>query len=129
MQKITLTFHKLIQDSQDFGSDDSHMISRAFFTIESANGRTGELFTEIKQTVGSDFETAPLEVRKPQGYDGPFNFSAFQNAAETYYRRNVGSSASGIRIAGNATVRMRNNTFINSQTFEIECESNQNGGW
>ena len=34
MPQISVTFHKLIQDSQEFGSDDEHMVSRAFFKIE-----------------------------------------------------------------------------------------------
>jgi len=33
MSQISVTFHKLIQDSQEFGSDDEHMVSRAFFKI------------------------------------------------------------------------------------------------
>lgn len=31
IETARITFHKLIQDSQDYGSDDEHMVSRAFF--------------------------------------------------------------------------------------------------
>ena len=32
-----VTFYKCIQDSQDYGSDDEHMVSRIFFFLEIAD--------------------------------------------------------------------------------------------
>ena len=34
MAKVKITFHKCIQDSQEYGSNDEHMVSRIFFSIE-----------------------------------------------------------------------------------------------
>jgi hypothetical protein len=119
MAKAKVTFHRLIQDSQDFGSDDEHMVSRAFFTLE-VNGAKHDLSADIKQTVGSSYESGPIEVSKPNGYSGPFSHQEFQKAAETYYRSLVGSSGSGIRIQGGANIRMRNNTFVKQAEFEFE---------
>jgi hypothetical protein len=98
MSQISVTFHNLIQDSQEFGSDDEHMVSRVFFTIEVEGNSYPDMYCNLKQTVGSDFESGPIEVGTPQGakYSGPFNYDAFREAVEGYYRGNVGSSGSGI---------------------------------
>lgn len=43
-----LTLHKLIQDSQEYGSNDEDMISRVYFDFE-ADGQTYEgLYADIK---------------------------------------------------------------------------------
>lgn len=119
MAKARVTFNRLVQDSQDYGSNDEHMVSRVFFTLE-IDGTKHELYADIKQTVGSSYETGPIEVSKPHGYSGPFSHQEFQRAAEIYYRSLVGSSGSGIRIQGGANIRMRNNTFFKQAVFEFE---------
>src|SRR3990167_10154919 len=120
MKKAKITFTKLIQDSQDYGSDDQHMVSRAFFVIDVEGNVIKDAYADIKQTVGTDFETAPLEVSQPHGYAGPFNYMAFRQIAETYYRKLVGGGGSGIRIMGSSNIRMRNNTFVMPMAFELE---------
>jgi len=34
MSKAKVIFHQCIQDSQEYGSDDEHMVSRIFFILE-----------------------------------------------------------------------------------------------
>lgn len=34
MSKAKIIFHKCVQDSQDYGSDDEHMVFRVFFNLE-----------------------------------------------------------------------------------------------
>jgi len=34
MSKAKIIFYKCVQDSQDYGSDDEHMVSRVFFNLE-----------------------------------------------------------------------------------------------
>lgn len=82
MAKARVVFDKLIQDSQDYGSTDEHMVSRVFFTLELEGKTHNDLYADIKQTVGSSFEIASLEVSPPRGYAGPFNHEAFRKAAE-----------------------------------------------
>ena len=86
---ITITFSMIIQDSQDFGSDDAHMVSRVFFGL-TIDGRTySGLHCDIKQVVGSSDESGPLEVSARHGYDGPFNYNDFRDEVEkSYPRRN-----------------------------------------
>jgi len=113
MTNANVTFRRLVQDSQDYGSNDEHMVSRAFFDLKIDDRAYQDLSVDIKQPVGSNFETSPLEISKPNGYNGPFNHQAFRDAVENYYRGLVGSSGSGIHISGGASnIRMRNNTFL-----------------
>ena len=86
MPQISVTFHKLIQDSQEFGSDDEPMVSRVFFTIEVEGESYPDLYCDLKQTVGSDFESGPIEVGTPKGakYSGPFKYDAFRDAVEDF---------------------------------------------
>ena len=129
--KAIVTFTKCIQDSQDYGSDDEHMASRIFFDL-AVNGQSHPgLHVDVKQLVGSSYETGDIEVGRPVGgYRGPFNYLAFRDAAERYFRSLVGSGGSGIQITGgsNTSMRMRNNTFVvqKAETFEVDQSA---GGW
>jgi hypothetical protein len=127
MGKARVDFHKCVQDSQEYGSDDAHMASRVFFTLTVDGKEHSDLYVDIKQTVGSEFETGSIEVSRPQGYEGPINYQAFRNAVENYYRRLVGSQGTGIRIAGGSNIRMQNNTFVRPMSVEFELESKKAG--
>lgn len=122
-----ITFYKCIQDSQDYGSDDEHMVSRVFFIFEIADKKF-ELHADIKQTIGSSYEAGSIEVGKPEGYRGAFNYHAFRDVAEKYYRGLVGASANGIKIQGGSNIRMRNNTFLTKMTADIEV-ADGSAGW
>lgn len=128
MAKAKLTFHKCIQDSQAYGSDDEHMVSRVFFTFTVAGKERPDLYADVKQTVGSDFESGSIEVSRPHGYNGPINYKAFRTAVEKYYRGLVGSQGSGIRISGGRNIRMRNNTIIQPMSVEFEIDEGE-AGW
>ena len=95
MKKCKVIFLTCVQDSQDYGSDDEHM-------------------------VGSDIETGIIEVGPPKGYDGSFDYIAFRDAAEKYYRSLVGSPGRVIHIEGGSNIHMRNNTLIQEMIFEFE---------
>lgn len=117
---------QLVQDSQEYGSNDEHMVSRVFFDLEVNGTRHNGLYADIKQTVGSSFETSPLEVSNPFGYKGAFNNGAFSSIVEQYYRSLVGAQGRGIQIQGGSNIRMRNNRFI--QPGEAVFEVNATGG-
>jgi len=67
MTKARVIFNKCIQDSQDYGSNDEHMVSRVFFTLEVGDRRYDGLYVDVKQTVGSSYEDGPIEVSSPKG--------------------------------------------------------------
>jgi hypothetical protein len=114
MAKAVVTFFKCIQDSSEYGSNDEQMLSRVFFKLEIEGKAPINLEADIKQTVGSDDESGPIEVsRQPHrerglwgirwprwllGYTGPFNYRAFRDFAEKYYRSLVGAQDSHMKI-------------------------------
>ena len=129
MATMRITFQQLIQDSQDYGGDDDHMVSRAFFAIAVDGNNVGDHHADIKQTVGSDIESTPLEISNPPEYHGPFSYEAFRQAVENYYRSLVGTTGRGIRIGAGVTgLRMRNNTFVKTSSVEFEV-SDQGSIW
>ncbi len=86
MSTVTVRFHRCIQDSQDYGSDDQHMVSRVFFSLERDGKLLGDFHTNIKQVVGDDYEKGAIEVGPPVGYSGRFNHTEFAKAVENYFR-------------------------------------------
>jgi|TARA_R110000851_G_scaffold155597_1_gene298112 hypothetical protein len=117
--KIKIIFKKLIQDSQQLGSNDQHMVSRVFFDIESEKVKLNS-YADVKQSVGSDFESTQLEVSRPHNYEGPFDYFKFQQLVETYYRNLIGSTGTGINISGGGNIRMSDNIFVQTAVYEIE---------
>lgn len=115
-----VTFEKLIQDSQDLGSDDEHMVSRVFFSLEVDGETLPNLCCDLKQIVGSDYAVENIEVGEPQGYPGSFNQTEFGNAAAEYQLSWVGPNARGIRVQNSGQVRMQNNEFIGEMVVEFE---------
>jgi len=127
--KAKVTFDRCVQDSQEYGSDDEHMVSRVFLTLEVGGRQFEGLEVDIKQAAGSSFETGTIEVGPLRGYNGPFNYTAFRDEVETYYRELVGAKGKGIQMGpGTSNARMRNNTFITSKTVEFDVPDSQ-AGW
>jgi hypothetical protein len=118
---ITGEFVRCVQDSQEYGSTDQHMVSRVFFWLADGGRRYDDLYVDVKQVAGGDYERDPLEVSRPFGYNGPFNHIAFRAEVESYYRNLVGRAGTGIRLGPGATVRMYNNTFIVTRPFTLEA--------
>jgi len=130
MATMTVTFEKLHQDSQDYGSDEEHMISRAFCDISFQGKTLSECTVDLKQTVGSDFEKDPLEVSNLRGYEGPIDSSEMRNCAESYFRLAVGRYGTVFRIEGGSNVRMRDNWIHMQETYTFEVDPHaQVAGW
>lgn len=128
MALVRIHLKRLIQDSQDYGSDDEHMVSRVFFDLDIGGTKYEGLYADVKQVVGTSFESSPLEVSRPTGYTGLLNYEAYREVVEDYYRSLVGAQGSGIRFAGASSVRMRNSTFVREHLAEFEVEA-PGGGW
>ena len=128
MPKAKISLKKLIQDSQEFGSTDEHMISRVFFDLEIEGVVHRDLYTNIKQVVGSPINAEALEVSHPVGYQGPFNFLAFSKIISDYFISLVGQKGNGIHIEAGQNIRMTNNHFQVPLITEFET-NNPGGGW
>lgn len=122
MKKALITFYRCVQNSQDLGTSDDHMLSSIHFYLDIAGKKRQDLYSIIKQTVGSNFNTSPIEVSAPIDYNEPFNYEAFRALVEKYYRKLVGSSNALISVSGNAKVHMQSNTFNMTETAELELK-------
>jgi hypothetical protein len=128
MAIIKILFHRALVDAQEYGSNDEFMVSRVFFSIEDTRGQHNDLYVDVKQTVGSDFESAPLEIGIPKVYDKAINYERFRNAIESYYRKLIGSQGRAIHVQGKGKVRLFNTTLILPLTISIESDPDS-GGW
>lgn len=117
--KIKVIFNKLVQDSQEYGSNDEHMVSRAYFDLEIGGEKYPNLFTNIKQTVGSKLSDENIEVSSPVGYSGAFNYDGFRKAVIDYYGKCFGSQGL-VRGGGNVKgLRMYNNIYEVTMVYEF----------
>ncbi len=113
MPQIKVEFSRCVQDSQEYGSDDEHMVSRLFLTIYVDGEKKAETHCDIKQVVGAGYETGAIEVSRPAAYSGSFNHEEFVKYARRYYRSLVGSGSKGVSFGPTAKqIRMRHNTFV-----------------
>ena len=125
--KATLLFHKCIQDRQDVGTSDDFMVSRVFYSLILPDKRIDDLFVDIKQTAGDNYETGTIEVGRPQGKAGNLHYETFRDAVESYYRSLIGSSGRSVKIV-KGSYRMRDNTIFGSKKTEITIDT-ESGGW
>jgi hypothetical protein len=126
--KAKMIINKCLQDSQDLGGGDDHMNSRVYFTLEIDGKNVGDLYADIKQAVGGEFEKDNIEVYLPEEYKGKLNYEDFRNAVEKYYRSLIGTQGQGIRVSGSSSVHMRNNTFVKEMIFQFNIKDS-NLGW
>lgn len=126
--KVTVTFTHCILDSQEYGSDDQHMVSRVFCDIET-EGQRQSTHVNVKQIVGSDYETGVLEVGLPDSYRGPLKYHHIRDEVEAYYRSLIGrASKGGIRLSGVGRIRMSNINLVKEHKFDMEVDDSW-AGW
>jgi len=108
MKTGKIVFYECYQDSQDYGSNDHHMVSRVFFNLTVGDETFEGLYVDIKQTVGTDYnEPGWIEVGKPEGYTGNFNSNEFTKEVEGYYQDLIGKGGRSVKFGPGANVRMR----------------------
>jgi hypothetical protein len=128
MPKVRVTFNECVQDSQEYGSDDEHMVSRIALNIAVDGKDLGVFITDLKQTVGSDFETGSIEVTRPveagdpkRAYRGPFDQQRFADEVEKYFRQLVGAQGWAIKLGPGAQARMHDNRYVARKVVEFDA--------
>jgi hypothetical protein len=122
MPTATVHFKELVQDSQNYGSDDKHMVSRVFFDLQVGEKKYPGAHANLKQAVGAAASDR-VDVSPPAGYAGPFDQQKFQAEVEKYFRSLVAASASSIkREPGAKGVRMRDVRRRKAVTVSFEVE-------
>jgi hypothetical protein len=128
MLSAMLHLNKLVQDSQEYGSDDEFMVSRVFFDLEIEGNWHRGLYANIKQVVGSPISANALEVSPPIGYKGPFNQEAFSKAVANYFLRLIGPNGSVFSLGNSKNIRMQNNSMAVPENVGFIIDS-PSGGW
>jgi len=116
MPTVTIHFRELVQDSQNYGSDDQHMVSRVFFDLQVGDKRYPRAHANIRQKVGA-VATDPIEVSAPAGYTGPFDRERFQVEVEQYFRGVIGKDKPG---RSGKSLRIRDCRYRKEVTVSFE---------
>lgn len=131
MAKGALIFQKVLQNSQELGTDDEHLVSRVFFDLMTPEGALTGLCSDVKLTPGAEFSNDPLEVTMPRALEGVVSYDVLRREVEQYYRDNVGATGRGIRLGPGAKgIIMRNNTLVMRKEVPVELIGSTKGkGW
>jgi hypothetical protein len=121
MSKAKVTFKHIVPDIEAFGSDDEHMGSRVFFDLEINGKELKGLYVDVKHRRGVKLETIPIEIGSPQGYEDPFNLTAFRDEAEKYYRSCLDPS-----LASDVPVFIKGVAFVKETICEFEVSEESN---
>lgn len=111
-KEALLEFYKVEQVSQVLGSENESATAKIFFRV-TIDGKTEEKVAIVNQPHGSSFsyDEDPIEISNP--FIGiPFNYGAFRDEAEKYYKLNIGANAVGIFVESGANdIVFSNNNF------------------
>jgi hypothetical protein len=116
MAIIKIELHRIIHSSESYGSGNENVVSRVEFSMELDRHLFHGLSATIKQPVGSDYRTIGLEISRPLNYHGPFNYRAFHDAVNAYYRDALANL--NAREGRDSSVR----NYIYERTLAFECE-------
>ena len=111
-KRVRVKLKRFIQNSQEAGSNDSHMISRVFYEMVVNGNKQGSFYSDITQPVGSEYVAEDLEVTAPNGYKGAFDQARFAKGIRNYYQR----------IAGSKSTTMKNNTIVLDAKFAFDAD-------
>jgi len=104
------------------------MVSRVSVDIAVDRTDQGGFIADLKQPVGTDFDTGPIEVGRPhevgthKPYPGPFDQARFAAAATKYFRELLGSEGWALKLRpGSAKIRMQGNRFVSKKVVEFDA--------
>jgi hypothetical protein len=154
---IQLTFEAGVQDAQEYGSNDVWMVSRVFFWVLREGSPPGDYwadlrrlagdkfermriplpatytgpmaYADLRQRVGEDFDTGPIEVGLPVGSPLPLNKAEFEEQIVAYFRGLANESATMMRVEEGrplrggtrptAHIRMSHNVWVNRRRVSL----------
>ena len=92
-------FHRVVQDSKEFGSTEAHAVSRTFFDLEVDGETFKDLYVNVEEPVGSSHATEEISIGKLVGVTGSVDQQAFEKAVRSYYQGLVTSAGFGKHLA------------------------------
>lgn len=125
-----VTFNRVVQDSREFGSTETHSVSRVFFELEQDGNIYQDLFMDITEAVGSTHGDEELSLGVLQRGDGEATGSgttppdtvdrdALEAAVRSYYQWLVNSAGFGKHLAKDKGFRTYGDELGLIQTVEL----------
>lgn len=123
-----MTFDRVVQDAEEFGSTETRAVSRVFFELETGGETYPEMYVDIEEPVGSDHSDELLTIGVPRAAPGGsgerfdpavLDRAAFEEAVRAYYGRIVNSAGYGKHLAKDKGFRTFGNTLGLVQTVEL----------
>lgn len=126
-----MTFDRVVQDSEEFGSTETRAVSRVFFELEADSKTYSDMYVDIEEPVGGDHSDQTLAIGTPQSaaskealatrsFDpASFDREAFEGAVRAYYQRIVTSAGYGKHLAKDKGLRTFGDTLGLIQTVEL----------
>lgn len=116
--KTRIIFHSVTQDGLEFGSTDTHAVSRVYFDLERGNDRHEGLFVDLEEPAGTEHDIAKVKVG---AFESPIelNREAFEKAVSTYYQNLVTSAGYGKHLAKGKGFRTHGDELGLEQAVEL----------
>ena len=92
-------FHRIVQDSREFGSTETTAVSKVFFDVEVDGKMYRDLHVDVKEPVGSTHEDEEISIGGLMGVPVSIDEKAFKGAVRTYYQSLVTSAGFGKHLA------------------------------
>ncbi len=116
--KTRIVFHSVTQDALEFGSTDTHAVSRVYFDMERGETHHEGLFVDIEEPANGEHELSEVTVG-PFESPIPVKRAAFEKAVCTYYQSLVTSAGFGKHLAKGKGFRTHGDVLGFQQTVEI----------
>ena len=129
-RKVKVVFRSCLQDTQGKAAGEKFLRGEVQMAVF-AQGRTSPAETVVvKQTVGADFASDPLEITVPARFRDLLAVPAFRTAVEAYYRRHAIAGFGGNLDGGVDNVFMSSNVIVTGPEVVIfDLAPEGAGGW
>lgn len=121
-----VTFERVVQDAQEYGSTETQAVSRVFFELEAGGETYSDMYVDLTEPALGDHAEDTLAVGAPQyvgtgqTFDpGVLDQKALERAVRTYYRSLVNSAGFGKHLAKDKGFRTQGDTLGLVQTVEL----------
>ena len=120
MQNINIYSNKCVHDSQEFGSNNSHIISRVYFNLQVDDKGFSDLSVDISHQSSDLFNATNLKI---ENYCGPQDLSSFDyevlNDSIEYYYRDLMTHEIMTSMVNSTEMRIRNLSLIKKEVIAI----------
>ncbi len=115
-----ILFHRVVQDSQTFGSTETKAVSRVHFDLEVDGEMYRDLHVDLEELVGGNHSDEKIAVGKLVGVPISVNPKAFQEAVRRYYQSLVRSAGFGKHLAKDKGFRTFGDELGMEQVIELQ---------